>query len=729
MKQALMKIINYLKKQLNSLKSKRRVEMREKIVNELLKEIEIKKPRRIKIGIELEKVPALQDVDFFSKIDKITYKSTFAPYIYMEVDVEKIEEISKLSFVKKIWHVPEVKLLAEAAPLEAAQVTLVESCNYIQADIMHSNGIWGEGINIGVVDSGIDVNHPMFKDAILKARNFTSSDPNDIQDRGGHGTWCASACAGRYWISPEGHELQGMAPKAKLIIARIFADGSTSIDTAMAGLEWAVKEGAHVVSNSWGGSEYQPLHDLIKSLVANYDCAIVAAAGNSGPDYKTIAYPGGYKEVLCVGALAVKNPAPDSIAAFSSRGPSISDGEEIVKPDVCAPGGNAIISGQGADECIIGAGINSTSACFRGTSMATPHAAGALALLREYHKDKDAKFCMEALMSTCLDLMALGKDNDSGFGRIRVAEGMKYIHKPVYGIKLEVLDKYGNDLQGKSISEYETITIRGIAERHDGGRPLLVELFYKRGEGNFKIESILSDETGYYQKSWQIPDLVFNTQEKISFFSRLFLDVEIISARVYPSEVCCGDPYTVEVEVKNLNPVDLDFDIIIGIGDATFGWESHSFLNKLIPANSTIILSEKLSAPLTPKTFDLLVQVMEINEVTYEKLVFREETFPKILKVIEPQYSTIEGITGIMCPKLCVSGINQYCIGVTAPTRNEIFLMDIYKNGVRVWEWTNTRVPLGQKVYLDNRYFYCEYLEYLGGVPEKGKIRLGSRKS
>jgi hypothetical protein len=709
-----------------------------KIAVELLREIELKKPKRVKIGIELEKIATAENIETLENkgMGKITYKSTLTPYIYMEIDVDKIEEIEKLGFVKKIWHVPTVELLAitEVKPMEAVQITLKESTNYIQADIMHSNNIWGEGINIAIVDSGIDLNHPMFKDAILKAKNFTSSDENDVQDQIHHGTWCASAAAGRYWVSPEGYELQGMAPKAKLIIARIFGStGSTTMDIAMAGLEWAVKEGAHVASNSWGGSEYQPLHDLIKALVANYDCAIVAAAGNSGPKSKTISYPGGYKEVLCVGALAVKNPEPDSISAFSSRGPSTSDGEEIIKPDVCAPGGNAVRDSQGADECIIGAAVNGTK-CWRGTSMATPHVSGALALLREYHKDKDAKFCMEALMSSCLDLCTPGKDNDSGFGRIRTAYGMEYIRRPVYGVSLQVLDKFGNDLAGKSIHEFETITFKGVTERHDGGKKLPVNLYYKLNDTLFLIDSLISNEDGSYSKQWQIPDITQEQAKKIQFLAKVILDADVKSVRAKPSEVYWGDQFTIEVTIENLNQVDLDFDAVVTLVDELGNkYSTYTFLDVLIPANQSKTVEGTLIAPLALKTFDVVVEVMEINQVTYEKLLFKSKVFPKAVKVIMPPYSEVTGVTCFFttnCPKLCVSGINEYCIDTTSVDPGEINIFHIYKNGVRVNEWTFTHVKINERVYLDNNYFFVEYLEYIpksGAEPEKARVKLGSR--
>jgi len=343
-----------------------------------------------------------------------------------ELQVAKVVEkkIAQLPWVKRIWHVPEVQLLEEVilpiiptpfpVPAEFAKVTLMESAKHVTIDRAKQAGYTGKGIKIAVVDSGVQKSHPMLEGKVIAERNFTSEP--DPEDWYGHGTWCASCAVGNYCMSSVG-PLEGMAPSALLINAKIFdATGTTTVDIAMAALEWACEQGAHILSNSWGGGPYDPLRDLIINLKETYGVIMVFAAGNSGPDSKTIVYPGGYPEVVCVGSVAVKNPSPDTIADFSSRGPNW---QGDVKPDVMAPGGN----GKGDyDECIYAAGLDGSVKCARGTSMATPHIAGGLALLLE--AGLSATDAVAKLYDNAKDLVEPGKDNDSGWGTADFAKAL-----------------------------------------------------------------------------------------------------------------------------------------------------------------------------------------------------------------------------------------------------------------------------------------------------------------
>jgi hypothetical protein len=207
-----------------------------------------------------------------------------------------------------------------------------------------------------------------------------------------------------------------MAPNAKLINSKIFETSSTTMDVAMKGLEWACEQGAHILSNSWGGDRYDPVRNLIIALKEKYGAIFVFAAGNSGPRSGTISYPGGYPETVCVGSVAIMAPAPDTIACFSGRGPNW---QGDTRPDIVAPGGNSSLCG-GADECIYGASPGGKVWCVRGTSMATPHIAGSLALILE------AGRTVEQLYVSARDILTVGKDNDSGWGvaQVDLAIGM-----------------------------------------------------------------------------------------------------------------------------------------------------------------------------------------------------------------------------------------------------------------------------------------------------------------
>lgn len=411
----------------------------EKISPELKAELErlrlAEAVQRIRVMIEIEpRILTLEEATETLIVQygaEIIYKSTVTNYVSLIVNSDKVYAIAAQPWVKRIWHVPEVRLLeipilpgeilAPEELAQAATVTLMETAEYIGVKRVKEKGYDGTGIKIAVVDTGIEKTHPMLEGQVIAEKNFTSEP--DANDYHGHGTWTASCNAGKYWISPVG-PLEGMAPGAKLINAKIFdASGRTTIDVAMAALEWACEQGAHILSNSWGNNRYDPIRDLITTLKEKYGVIFVFAAGNSGPDSGTIGYPGGYPEVVCVGSVAVKNPAADTVADFSSRGPNW---QGDVKPDIMAPGGNG---GGGYDECIYAAYIDGGVKCWRGTSMATPHIAGGLALVLQAGVTPD--IAVEHLYTSARDIYAPGKDNDSGFGVADFAAALE-LPPPVY---------------------------------------------------------------------------------------------------------------------------------------------------------------------------------------------------------------------------------------------------------------------------------------------------------
>lgn len=397
---------------------------------------------RIRIMVEIE--PLISTLEAAAETlavqygAEVVYKSAVINYASILVDSDKVYAIAAEPWVKRIWHVPTVELvergefvegielpMLELTPEElavAATVSLMETAEYLGVKRAKEKGYSGSGVVVAIVDSGIESTHPMLQGLIVAEKNFTTGP--DPGDRFGHGTWCASAAVGKYWDSPVG-PLQGMAPEAKLINAKIFETGSTSNDVAMAGLEWACAQGAHILSNSWGGGFYQPLRDLIIALKEMYGAIFVCAAGNDGPLAGTISYPGGLPEAVCVGSVAVINPSPDSVTTFSSRGPNW---QGDIRPDIAAPGGN-----RDPDECIYGAFIGGTVKCWRGTSMATPHIAGALALILESGMD------VGELYNVARDIDVLGKDNKSGYGIPRVDEsvGLLPLTSTVLGVTVE----------------------------------------------------------------------------------------------------------------------------------------------------------------------------------------------------------------------------------------------------------------------------------------------------
>jgi subtilisin family serine protease len=434
---------------------------------------------------------------------EVVYKSKVTNYISIIVDSDKVYDIAAQPWVKRVWHVPEVRLLDEEIRLpvleepvpEAVSLTLMETAEYIGVKRAKEMGYTGKGLVIAVVDTGIEKTHSMLIGKVIAEKNFTEGP--DPGDRYGHGTWCASCALGNYWESPVG-PLEGMAPGAMLINAKIFETGGTTNDIAMAGLEWAAEQGAHILSNSWGGARYGPMRDLIIALKEKYGAIFVFSAGNSGPDYETIGYPGGYPEVVGVGSVAVKNPAPDTVATFSSRGPNW---QGDIKPDVMAPGGNV-----SPDECIYAAYIGGTVKCWRGTSMAAPHIAGGLALILE------ARATVEDLYGTARDIYASGKDNDSGWGVAQIDKACELgkistvievnVEPPSYTRRLEAFPFEGRLLVKETAEPLPTRTVNLMVNKEtvastttdaEGRWAFSVSL----EEGEYKVTASFSGDEEY----------------------------------------------------------------------------------------------------------------------------------------------------------------------------------------------------------------------------------------
>ncbi|NJP53166.1 S8 family serine peptidase [Streptomyces sp. SBST2-5] len=256
-----------------------------------------------------------------------------------------------------------------------------------------SAGYDGKGVKIAVLDTGVDAKHPDLKNKVIAARNFTSS-PN-AGDKVGHGTHVASIAAGSGARS--GGRYKGVAPGAKILNGKVLDDDGFGDDSEiLAGMEWAVQQGADVINMSLGGPDspdIDPLEAAVDRLTAEKGVLFAVAAGNSGPE--SLGSPGTADAALTVGAVDGK----DRLADFSSTGPRLGDG--AAKPDVTAPGvditaasarGNAIAREEGEKP----AGYMTIS----GTSMATPHVAGAAAILKQQHPQWRATELKAALVAS-----------------------------------------------------------------------------------------------------------------------------------------------------------------------------------------------------------------------------------------------------------------------------------------------------------------------------------------
>ncbi|WP_418959747.1 S8 family peptidase [Streptomyces tritici] len=297
--------------------------------------------------------------------------------------------------------------------------TLERSTRQVHAPEAWAAGYDGTGTKVAVLDTGADAEHPDLKGRVVAARNFTDSDSAD--DRQGHGTHTISTVGGSGAAS--GGRKKGVAPGAELLNGKVLDDhGSGATSWIIAGMEWAVAQGADVVSMSLGSPSEtdctDPMSVAAEELARNEGTLFVVAAGNTGPSLNTVSSPGCAPGVLTVGAT----DRDDSTAYFSSRGPTTLS--RTLKPEIAAPGVGISAAAAGGRGVYAYQGMS-------GTSMATPHVAGAAAILKQRHPDWTARQIKAALVSSA-DSGVPGDARETGGGRldVRAAIGQTVLGAP-----------------------------------------------------------------------------------------------------------------------------------------------------------------------------------------------------------------------------------------------------------------------------------------------------------
>jgi subtilisin family serine protease len=293
--------------------------------------------------------------------------------------------------------------------------TVDHSVPRIGAPTAWEAGYTGTGVTVAVLDTGVDQTHPDLADREIAERNFSGT-PDNV-DHFGHGTHVASIVAGTGARS--GGTYRGVAHGASILDGKVLDDNGYGSDSGIiAGMEWAAEQGADVVNLSLGGGDtpdIDPMEEAVNRLSEQYDTLFVIAAGNSGPDAGTVSSPGSAAAALTVGAV----DRTDALPVFSGRGPTVGDG--AIKPDVTAPGVDivAALHSAGTINNPVADGYTALS----GTSMASPHVAGAAALLAQQHPDWTGER-LKAVLSGSATPNPAFTAYEQGAGRIDVAAAL-----------------------------------------------------------------------------------------------------------------------------------------------------------------------------------------------------------------------------------------------------------------------------------------------------------------
>ncbi len=299
--------------------------------------------------------------------------------------------------MRYIAHLPDVTRKA------VRQIHSLSQTVGYQISTHHIPDVWleteGEDITIAVLDTGCQADHEDLQGSVPSGINFTTNDKKDFSDRDGHGTHCSGI------ISANNNTIGivGVAPKAKIMAMKVLGDdGSGTYEWIISGIMRAVSKKVDIISMSLGGSDYYDrLHDAVRHAYKK-GIPIICAAGNSGNIHQ-LDYPGRYPETISIGALNKDNIR----AEFSQTGEKL---------DFMAPGVDILSTVP----------VNQYQS-MSGTSMATPWAAGIVALIISKHRKSGGgtpingvEDIKEHLRKTAIDMGDLGKDEFTGFGLIDV---------------------------------------------------------------------------------------------------------------------------------------------------------------------------------------------------------------------------------------------------------------------------------------------------------------------
>ncbi len=311
--------------------------------------------------------------------------------------------------------------------------------------------ISGTGAVVAGMDTGVDWHHPELHDRYFGLHGGLADHTH---------AWFDAVNGGTYPYDDHGHgthtlgtavgETVGVAPGARWMAVKVLSGDGYGYDSwILAGFQWLLAPGGEpalapdVVNCSWGST--QSTATTFQEAIAALERAgtfVAFAAGNSGPSEGSLGSPASLPGVFAVGAL---DPY-DSVPYFSSRGPS-PWGE--VKPYVVAPGVNVRSALPGG-----------TYGSGSGTSMATPHVSGIVALMRAVSPTVPVATMAAILTETARPLSTTLPNNESGWGAVDAYAALCRVAQPAF------LTGTVSDLAGEPLP-----TARIVAEPRDGLRP------------------------------------------------------------------------------------------------------------------------------------------------------------------------------------------------------------------------------------------------------------------
>lgn len=350
----------------------------------------------------------------------------------------------------------------------------------IDADLVHSSdpAFTGEGIKVAVIDTGIDSTHPDLAANYAGGYNVIKPSKPPMDDNG-HGTHVSGTIA----ALDDESGVVGVAPDAKLYAVKALnREGSGYLSDVNLGIQWAIDNDMDLISMSLGGP-YSESQEKMCLAAYNAGIVLVAAAGNSGG---SVIYPAAYDTVIAVSAT----DSDDAIADFSSKGPEI----ELAAPGVSVP--STYLAG--------------TYAKMSGTSMATPHVSGVVALLLsadvtsisglDLDNDRtwDPLEVRTRLDATATDLGDEGKDVCFGNGLVNAYKALEGLSAPTEPVPNPVSSVTINEYS-RAGNKFVWATATVVVKDSGSGNPIegaTVTGYWTINEVTVPVVSGITDSTG-----------------------------------------------------------------------------------------------------------------------------------------------------------------------------------------------------------------------------------------
>lgn len=433
-------------------------------------------PARVQVIIGFTSLPQAADEAMVKSVGgEVRHTFHLIPAMSVVVPESAVAGISKN---------PRVEYIEYDGTLTGADMELDDSWGVkrVNAGVVHASGTTGVGVKVAVIDSGIDLTHPDLAANYAGGYDFVNNDTNPADDLG-HGTHVAGIVA----ALDNNTGVVGVAPGVQLYALKVLnAENFAYWSDVVRAVEWAVDNGIQITNTSLVGA--QGSLAMKDAYDASYALGMfhVASAGNSGTcdisRKSTVTYPAKYDSLVAVGATTQTDTRP----CWSSTGSEV---------ELSAPG-----------EGVRSTYFSGTYASMNGTSMASPHVAGAAALLIAAGiTDANGNGFINddirlKLRETSVDIGANGLDKEFGYGLIDAASAVASISDPGTGttpteVSVSSLT-YNLSGSGKNRDRNLDVVVRLVDDLGAAVGDAQINLEVKLDGVVVKTASVITDSTG-----------------------------------------------------------------------------------------------------------------------------------------------------------------------------------------------------------------------------------------